>query len=321
MGKYILKRLLWLIPIMFVLSLIAFFLMYLSPGDPASIYLSQGGDAPNAAALAQLRDQLGLDRPVWLQYLHWLGNVLRGDLGVSIFTGNPVAKEIAFYFPNTLKLTLLSLVLTLAISIPLGVLAAVFENKWVDYVIRVLSFINGSMPGFFISMMLVIILGVRLKWFPTVSSGNPMGIWITTFTLAIALSATYIRQIRNAVIEELGQEYIKMCRARGIKPWAILFKGALKSTLPSILTLAGINFGALLGGTAIIEVVCTYQGIGRLAVNSITNRDYPLMQGYVLVMAFIYVAVNLVVDVLHAFVDPRVKQRYIAEGIKEHKKI
>lgn len=320
MGKYILKRLLWLIPIMFILSLIAFFLMYLSPGDPATIYLSQGGDAPNAEALAILREKLGLNQPIWIQYLHWLGNVLRGNLGVSIFTGNHVAKEIASYFPNTLKLTLLSLVLTLAISIPLGILAAVFENRLVDYIIRFLSFINGSMPGFFISMMLVLILGVRFKWFPTVSSGNPMGIWIPTFTLSIALSATYIRQIRNAIIEELGQEYIKMCKARGIKSWSILFKGALKSTLPSILTLAGINFGALLGGTAIIEVVCSYQGIGRLAVNSITNRDYPLMQGYVLVMAFIYVVVNLVVDILHAFVDPRVKQRYIAEGVKEQKK-
>ncbi len=320
MGKYILKRLLWLIPIMFILSLIAFFLMYLSPGDPATIYLSQGGDAPNAEALAILREKLGLNQPIWIQYLHWLGNVLRGNLGVSIFTGNPVAKEIAFYFPNTLKLTLLSLVLTLAISIPLGILAAVFENRLVDYIIRFLSFINGSMPGFFISMMLILILGVRLKWFPTVSSGNPMGIWIPTFTLSIALSATYIRQIRNAIIEELGQEYIKMCKARGIKSWSILFKGALRSSFPSILTLAGINFGALLGGTAIIEVVCSYQGIGRLAVNSITNRDYPLMQGYVLVMAFIYVVVNLVVDILHAFVDPRVKQRYIAEGVKEHKK-
>lgn len=320
MGKYILKRLLWLIPIMFILSLIAFFLMYLSPGDPATIYLSQGGDAPNAEALAILREKLGLNQPIWVQYLHWLGNVLSGNLGVSIFTGNPVTKEIASYFPNTLKLTLLSLVFTLAISIPLGILAAVFENRWVDYIIRFLSFINGSMPGFFISMLLILILGIRFKWFPTVSSGNPMGIWIPTFTLSIALSATYIRQIRNAIIEELGQEYIKMCKARGIKPWSILFKGALKSTIPSILTLAGINFGALLGGTAIIEVVCSYQGIGRLAVYSITNRDYPLMQGYVLVMAFIYVVVNLVVDILHAFVDPRVKQRYISEGVKEHKK-
>lgn len=316
MARYIIKRLIWLIPIMFIVSLIAFFLMYLSPGDPAAIYLSQGGDAPSAEALAELHQKLGLDDPVWVQYGRWIGNIFRGDLGTSIFTGNSVASEIASHFPNTLKLTALAMALTLLVSIPLGILAAVFENKWIDVVLRVLSFINGSMPGFFIAMMLILILGVRLKWFPTISTGNAMGIWIPTFTLAIALSASYVRQIRNAIIEELGQDYIRMERAKGIKEWAVLFRGALKCALPRILTLAGLNFGALLGGTSIIEVVCTYQGLGRLAVNSITNRDYPLMQGYVLVMAFIYVIVNLIVDILHAYVDPRVKQQYMASTVK-----
>ncbi len=317
MKKYIIKRLLWLIPIMFIVSLIAFFLMYLSPGDPAAIYLSQGGDAPDAEALAALREQLGLNDPVWVQYGRWVGNIFRGDLGTSIFTGNPVAQEIANYFPNTLKLTALSMALTLAVSIPLGILCAVFENKWIDVVLRVLSFINGSMPGFFIAMLLILILGVRLRWLPTISSGSALGIWMPTFTLAIALSASYVRQIRNAIIEELGQDYIRMERAKGIKEWAVLFKGALKCALPRILTLAGLNFGALLGGTSIIEIVCTYQGLGRLAVNSITNRDYPLMQGYVLVMAFIYVIVNLVVDILHAYVDPRVKQQYMKSAVRK----
>ena len=321
MKKYIIKRLLWLIPIMFIVSLIAFFLMYLSPGDPAAIYLSQGGDAPDAQALEQLRDQLGLNDPVWVQYGRWLLNIFRGDLGTSIFTGKPVTEEIATYFPNTLKLAALAMLLTLAISIPLGIVCAVFENKWIDVLLRVLSFINGSMPGFCIAMLLILVLGVYLRWLPTISSGSAMGIWIPTFTLAIALSAAYIRQIRNAIIEELGREYIRMERAKGIKEHAILFKGALKCALPRILTLAGLNFGALLGGTSIIEIVCTYQGLGRLAVNSITNRDYPLMQGYVLVMAFIYVMVNLVVDILHAYVDPRVKQQYMKESVKRKVKI
>lgn len=315
MGRYIVRRLLWLIPIMFIVSFITFFLMYLSPGDPARIVLSQGGFDPSQEAVDALRNQLGLNDPIWVQYGRWILNLFRGDLGKSIFTGNFVWKELLAYFPNTLKLTLLSLLMTLAISIPLGILAAVYENKFLDYIIRIFSFINGSLPGFFIAIVLILVLGIKFHILPTVSTGSPLGIWIPAFTLSIALSANYIRQIRTSIIEELGHEYIRMARARGIKERTILYKGALKCAMPSIITLAGINFGALLGGTAIIEVVCTYQGIGRLAINSITNRDYPLMQGYVLVMAFIYVIVNLIVDILHAFVDPRVKQRYMSEMI------
>ena len=261
MKKYIVKRLLWMIPIMLLISFIAFSLMYLSPGDPAVIYLSQGGDAPAAEAVEELQQKLGLDESFFTQYIRWLGNLFKGDLGTSIFTGNPVREEIVRYFPNTLKLT-------------------------------------------------------RLKWLPTISSGKRIGILMPALTLALCLSATYIRQIRAAVVKELGENYIRMERARGLKERMVLYQGALRSAMPSIMTVAGINIGNLLGGTAIIEMVCTYQGMGRLAVDSITNRDYPLMQGYVLVMAVVYVLVNLVVDIAYAYMDPRVKQEYILEGMK-----
>ena len=178
------------------------------------------------------------------------------------------------------------------------------------------TFVNSSMPGFFAAMLLIYFLGIRLRWLPTVSSGSPKGIWMPALTLALTLSAGYTRQIRAAVIAELGEDYIRMKRARGIRERVILYSGALRSVMPNIITLAGINVGRLLGGTSIIEIVCTYQGIGRLAVNAITSRDYPMMQAYILVMATIYVLVNLVVDLLHAAVDPRVKNRFVLEGRK-----
>ena len=316
MKKYIVKRLLWIIPIMLLISFIAFSLMYLSPGDPAVIYLSQGGDAPAAEAVEELQQKLGLDESFFTQYIRWLGKLFHGDMGTSIFTGNPVKEEILRYFPNTLKLTLLGMLLTLLISIPLGVLCAIQENRWLDLLIRGLTFVTGSLPGFFAAMLLTYFLGVRLKWLPTISSGKRIGILMPALTLALCLSATYIRQIRAAVVKELGENYIRMERARGLKERMVLYQGALRSAMPSIMTVAGINIGNLLGGTAIIEMVCTYQGMGRLAVDSITNRDYPLMQGYVLVMAVVYVLVNLVVDIAYAYMDPRVKQEYILEGME-----
>lgn len=316
MKKYIIKRLLWMLPVMLLISFVAFSLMYLSPGDPAVIYLSQGGDAPSAEAIAELREELGLNDSFIVQYVHWLGDLFHGDLGTSIFTGNPVKEEIIRYFPNTLKLTLLGMALTLLISVPLGIFCAVHENSLMDTLIRGITFVTGSVPGFFAALLLTYILGVRLKWLPTISSGNAIGILMPSLTLAFCLSATYIRQVRAAVLRELGENYIRMEKARGLKQRTILYQGALTSALPSIITVIGINIGNLLGGTAIIETVCTYQGLGRLAVNSITNRDYPLMQGYVLVMAMIYVLINLAVDIAHAYMDPRVKKKYIIEGMK-----
>ena len=316
MGRYIVKRILWLIPILLIISFVSFSLMHLSPGDPAEIYLSQGGQTPDPKALVEVRTQLGLDKPFFEQYINWLGGLFRGDLGTSFFTKKPVMQEIATLFPKTLALTFLGMALTLVISIPLGILCATHENKIIDYIIRFCTFVNSSLPGFFAAMLLIYVLGIKLRWLPTVSSGSAKGIWMPALTLAVCLSAGYTRQIRAAIIAELGEDYIRMKRARGIKERVILYSGALRSVMPNIITLAGINIGRLLGGTAIIEIVCTYQGIGRLAVNSITNRDYPMMQGYILVMATIYVLVNLIVDLLHAAVDPRVKNRFVLEGMK-----
>lgn len=314
MRRYIIKRLLWLLPVLFVISLISYFLMYLSPGDPATILLSQNGEALDAEEVTAMREALSLDEPAWKQYLSWITGILfHGDFGTSIFTKRPVLTEIQTYFPNTVKLAVVSMLLVLLVSIPVGILAAVKENKAIDYFVRLTSFLANSLPGFFLALLLILLFGVNLKWLPVVSSNSTRGMIIPALTLAITLSGSYIRQVRTAVVQELGEPYVAMARARGIKEKYVLYRGALKSAIPALLTIAGMNFGHLLGGTAIIEMVCTYPGLGKLAVNSITNRDYPLMQAYVLLMAVIYVGVNLVVDILHAYSDLRVKNRIIEE--------
>ena len=308
MKSYLLKRLGWLVPVMFLVSVISFLLIYLSPGDPVVLFFSKGGDVPNQAAIEAMRERLGLNAPLWQQYLSWITGVLQGDFGRSIVSGRPVLSEILKHFPNTLKLTILAMGLTLLVSLPLGILAALRENRAEDYLIRILSFINSSLPGFFAGVLLIYIFSVKLRLLPTISSGSARGIVLPTLTLVICLSATYVRQVRAALLKEMGEEYIRMIRARGVKERWIWLRSALKRTLPTILTLAGVNIGHLLGGTAIIEIVFTYPGVGRLAVQAITDRDYPLIQGYVLLMAVIYVAVNLLVDILHAYADPLVKQ-------------
>lgn len=313
MYRYIIRRLLFLIPIMFIISLISFFLIYLSPGDPAQIFLSQGGSAPSKEAVDALREELGLNRPLYIQYFSWIGNALTGNLGTSISNGKPVMSELLRTLPNTLKLTALSMLWTLIISLPLGIWSAVKENRFTDYLIRICTFISSSLPGFFAALLLIYIFAVKLRWLPTISTGSDKGIILPAMTLALTLSAGYIRQIRTAIIKELQEDYIRMARARGITESCILLRGVLKSILPSVLTIAGINIGQLLGGTAIIEMVCSYSGVGRLAVEAVSKRDYPMVQGYVLFMALAYVIVNLIVDILHALADPRVKKQMLSE--------
>ena len=314
MGRYIVKRLLLLIPILFVISLISFFIMYLTPGDPAVIMLTKTGEPLDAEVVEALREELSLNDPAGVQYYKWISGIFNGDFGKSLNTERPVLEEIKTYLPNTLKLALFSMALSIIISVPLGILAAVKENKLTDYILRFLTFVSSAVPGFFMAVILILLLAVKLRWLPTISTGAAAGIVIPALTLALGISANYTRQVRAAVIKELGEPYVKMARARGIRERSILFRGVLKSILPSVLTIAGMNFGYLFGGTAIVEVVCTYPGLGNMAISAINNRDYPLIQAYVLLMAVVYVLINLVVDILHVNADMRVRNSLIARG-------
>jgi peptide/nickel transport system permease protein len=312
--RYILNRLLYLLPVLFLISVISFMLIYLSPGDPIAIFLSKSGDVPDPTVVEAMRADLGLDAPILTQYVNWITNILHGNFGNSITDGSPVLQEILQRFPNTLLLTLLSMLLTLVISVPLGILSAVKENSMADNIIRVFAFVDSSMPGFFMALLLIYLFSIKLQWLPTISVGNSMGIVLPTLTLALCLSASYIRQIRAAIIKELGEEYIKMARARGVKERLLLYKGALHSSMPALLTLVGLNIGHLLGGTSIIEMIFSYPGVGKLAVQAIADRDYPMIQGYVLLIALVYVMINLIVDITHAFSDPRVRYKIILEN-------
>ena len=314
MGRYVVRRLLAMIPVLLIVSLLSFFLIYLSPGDPVTSLLSQGSGIVDQEAAAEMRAELGLDQPVHVQYLSWLAGVLQGDLGDSISTGKPVSAEIANRFPATAFLALVSMAVTLAVSIPLGFLTAVKRGRAVDYVVRFVSFVGASAPGFLVAMLLVYFFAINLHWFS--SLGNLKGTnWVLPVaTLVLCESCIYIRQVRTLVLQELGEGYVTAERVRGIKPLATLFLSVFKAIAPALLVYTGMTLGQLLGGTAIIETVFNWPGVGQYAVKAVSARDYPVIQGYVLMMACFYVLINLLVDLAQTRLDPRVRATLKGKG-------
>jgi peptide/nickel transport system permease protein len=254
------------------------------------------------------RAELGLDRPFMEQYVRWLGGLLTGDMGVSYVSGRNVFDTFVSKLPATLLLTLLSVIATILISIPLGVVAAVHHDRVVDYIIRFFSFIGNSLPNFFVGLLLMQLLAIKLGLLPVISSGTGLESAIMpTLTLAIAMSSKYMRQVRATVLEELNKEYVIGAKARGIRNHILLWKSVMKASMLTIITLLALSIGSLLGGTAIIESIFMWDGVGKLAVDAITMRDYPMIQAYVVWMAMIYVLVNLVTDLLYHLLDPRIR--------------
>jgi peptide/nickel transport system permease protein len=254
------------------------------------------------------RAELGLDRPFMEQYVRWLGGLLTGDMGVSYVSGRNVFDTFVSKLPATLLLTLLSVIATVLISIPLGVVAAVHHDRVVDYIIRFFSFIGNSLPNFFVGLLLMQLLAIKLGLLPVISSGTGLESAIMpTLTLAIAMSSKYMRQVRATVLEELNKEYVIGAKARGIRNHILLWKSVMKASMLTIITLLALSIGSLLGGTAIIESIFMWDGVGKLAVDAITMRDYPMIQAYVVWMAMIYVLVNLVTDLLYHLLDPRIR--------------
>ena len=250
------------------------------------------------------RAELGLDQPFLTQYLAWLGGFLTGDMGISYISGRDVFQTFISKLPATLLLTALSIAVTVLISIPLGVLAALRHDRWIDYLLRIFSFIGNSLPNFFVALLLMQLFAIRFSLFPVIADGvNLSSAVMPTLTLAIAMSAKYMRQVRATVLEELNKDYVLGAKARGIRGGVIVWKNVLKSSMLTILTLLALSIGSLLGGTAIIESIFMWDGVGKLAVDAITMRDYPLIQAYVVWMALIYVLVNLITDLLYRFLD------------------
>ena len=308
MKKYIVKRIRQLLPILLGITFLSFAMMRLAGSDAVTEMYSNTGSAVSEEVLDAAREELGLNRPFLVQYFSWLGEMLRGNMGVSYISGRDVFATFVSKLPATLLLTVLSVLLTIVISVPLGILAAVKQGRLADQVLRFLSFIGNAMPNFFVALLLMQLLSMKLGWLPVISDGTTIRSAIMPMlTLAIAMSAKYMRQVRAAVLEELNKEYVNGAMARGVSERVILWKSVMRSALLTIVTLLALSIGSLLGGTAIVESIFMWDGVGKLAVDAIQMRDYPLIQAYVVWMAIIYVVVNLITDLLYRVLDPKIR--------------
>ena len=303
MKTYVLKRLFQLLPILLAITFLSFGMMRIAGSDVVEQKMENTGSDISQEVVDAAREELGLDKPFLTQYVVWLGGILRGDMGTSYVSGKPVFSTFISKLPATLLLTVTSILLTILISIPLGILAAVYQNHVSDYLIRTLS-----LPNFFVSLLLMYLFAIRLGWFPVIATGVSLkSVAMPAITLAIAMSAKYLRQVRATVLDELSKDYVTGAKARGIKFSRTLWGSVMKASLVTIMTLLMLSVGSLLGGTAIVESIFMWDGVGKMAVDAISMRDYPIIQAYVMWMAIIYVAVNLLTDISYRFLDPRIR--------------
>lgn len=308
MKNYALKRLLQLIPILLAITFLSYGMMRIAGSDVVEQKMENTSGTVSQEMIDNARAELGLDKPFVVQYFTWLGNLLRGDMGTSYVSNKPVFSTFVSKLPATLLLTAVSILLTVLISIPLGIWSAMKQNTATDYVIRTASFIGNSLPNFFVSLLLMYFFAIRLGWFPVISGGVSLqSVALPALTLAIAMSAKYLRQVRATVLDELSKDYVLGARARGVKFSTTLIKSVMKASLVTIITLLTLSIGSLLGGTAIVESIFMWDGVGKLAVDAINMRDYPIIQAYVMWMAIIYVVVNLITDLSYHFLDPRIR--------------
>ena len=303
-----LRRLLQLIPILLAITFLSYGMIRLAGSDVVEQKMENTSGTVSQEMIDAAREELGLDKPFLVQYFTWLGNLLRGDMGTSYVSNRPVFTTFISKLPATLLLTAVSILLTVIISIPLGIWSAVKQNKVTDYVIRTASFIGNSLPNFFVSLLLMYLFAIRLDWFPVISRGVSLqSVALPALTLAIAMSAKYLRQVRATVLDELSKDYVLGAKARGVKFSTTMTKSVLKASLVTIITLLTLSIGSLLGGTAIVESIFMWDGVGKMAVDAINMRDYPIIQAYVMWMAIIYVLVNLITDLSYRFLDPRIR--------------
>lgn len=307
MKRYLLKRLFYLLPVMFGVSVITFGLISLAPGDPAEIILRVGGAEPTREAVNALRDELGLNDPVYIQYLRWLRDAMHLDFGTSYRTGLPVTGEILSRFPATLELTLAAMVFMLLVSLPAGVLSALYRHAFIDHLTRVFALVGASLPGFWKGLMLIYLFAVVWGLLPVMGRGGLRHLVLPAVTLGLGMAAVYTRMIRAGMLEVLNQDYIKLAWAKGLKERWVIGRHALRNALLPAVTLFGMSLGHLLGGTVIVETIFAWPGVGKFVVDAIFNRDYPVIQGYAMFMALIFVLANLLVDLSYGLLDPRIR--------------
>lgn len=317
MIKYSLKRILQLIPTIFIVVFIVFVLTRVIPGDPAAVML---GPQASVEAVQELRDNLGLNDPIIEQFGRYLKDVAKGDLGNSYYYNQPVSKLINERFPNTLILAILSIIIGLLIGIPVGVISATKQYSVFDYTSMILALIGISVPIFWLAMMAVLLFSVNLGWLPSVGMGEGsiadiiQHLVLPSLCLATGPTAVFARFTRSSMLDITKQDYIKTARAKGLKEKLVIWKHAFKNALPPIITVAGMQFSQLLSGAVLTETVFSWPGIGKLIVDAIQNRDYTLVQGSVIYVAFIYVIINLIVDICYALLNPKVKASFEGNG-------
>ena len=299
------KRLLASIPVLWGVTTLVFLAIHLLPGDPAELMLAESGGS--AESIAYLRDQLGLDEPLYVQYGRFLLNTLRGDLGRSIFTNRPVLQTILEQLPSTIELALAAMLVAIALGTGLGIMAALNHNSWLDNACMAVAVAGVSVPIFWSGLLLILLFSSTLRWLPATGQGGLRHLLMPAAVLGFASSGTIARLVRSSLLEVLYKEYITTARAKGLSERLILIRHALKNALIPVITVVGLQFGFLLGGAVVTETVFSRQGIGRLIVDAILWKDFPLVQGGVLLAAVVYTMVNLMVDISYAFADPRIR--------------
>lgn len=304
MLRYALRRLGWLIPLLIIVSILVFSIVYLMPGDPAVIIAGEGATNED---IENVRHSLGLDKPIYEQYLIWVSRAMKGDFGRSIRTGRPVATEISFRFANTMRLSIVSIVIAAIIGLAAGIVSATRRYSLADNVVMAFAMIGISITPFYLGLMLMLFFSVKLGWFPLMGFTTLSSMILPAITLGARPMAMIARMTRSSMLEIMGQDYILAARAQGLPERLVIFKYALRNALNTVITVVGLQFGSLLGGAVITETVFAWPGIGRLAVESIRARDFPVLQASILVIAASFVVINLIVDLTYALVNPRIR--------------
>lgn len=308
MFRYAMKRILLLVPILFLVSIFAFGLVRLMPGSAEMAYLQAAGIPPSDAALENASEELGLDRPIYIQYAEWVGNAIHLNFGKSYINKKEVKEEILGAFKNTMQLAGCATLIILVLSVPMGILSAVRANKELDNINRVLAFLGSSMPSFWLGPLLVQLFCLKLKWLPVQGMNDWKNIVLPSVTMAVLYIATYSRSLRNSLLENMNKRFVMYSRARGISERKIITHHVLRTSLIPSVTTFGVNFGHMMAGTAIVEILFSWPGLGRLCVSSVSSRDFPMIQGYIVLMAVVFIIVNLITDLITVALDPRMRE-------------
>ncbi|MFN8665186.1 MAG: nickel ABC transporter permease [Thermomicrobiales bacterium] len=308
MGSFLIRRLLYLAPLWVGISLIAFILASLAPGDPARMSAQElAGRPPTPEEVAAERERLGLSAPFPVRYVHWLGNAVQGDFGFSYRSGEPVTAALLQRLPSTLQLAAAATLLAVALALPLGVLGAIRRNSPADHLTRAVAMAGASMPSYWLAYLLILVFAVRLHWLPVSGRGGWQHLVLPAVALGLGSAAVLMRLTRAELLETLNQDYVQTGRAKGLSESRVVTGHALRNALIPVVTMTGIQFGTLLGGAAIVETVFAWPGIGKFLVDSISARDYPVIQGFVIVAGTTFLLINLAVDVAYAWLDPRIR--------------